>query len=177
MQYVHDLTGQRFDELDFCEADLGFRVPEHLPTKLDLYVWGTVFHPSTYPVPPEMVPSHAGPSDALYVAGEGTLTLNGVVGGSIDVSIYQPSFERPAPGFLVVDGEELTLHREWKCPSAHSCYKYVFNSVLIHPYGYCILHLFAAGEASLQFDTKDVVTLGDLAAAPEKHGWGRATLF
>ncbi len=177
MQYVHDLTGKLFDEFDFCEAHLGFRVPERLPPKAELYVWGAVFHPRYDPVPPEIVPSHAAPLDPLYVAGEATLTLNGVVGGSIAVSVYEPSFERPAPGFLIVDGEQVRLHREWKCPSAHSCYEYEFNSVLINPHGYCILKLLASGEASLQFDTRDVVTLGDLMAAPEKYGWGRATLL
>lgn len=143
-----DVTGKRFDPIDFTEAVLFFQVHRELPETVELEGWGLTW-------------TGTRSGQDMYVAGISSIRLEGVTSGLLIVSLYEPD------GKSFVDS--LQLSKSWGEIRDIDEYEYLLGGVLDWPYGYCQLGLNATGKVTITFDESDGVSTGEYVLDPKKY--------
>jgi hypothetical protein len=166
------LTGDRFDEIDCCEAVLNLNYILFGTPIVRLGIWGVVFHLDRYPLPAAVQLKHdLPPDDIVYLPAWSTMTFTGVTLVELEVTPYVPSFH-PCGDFHPSVEQRGELSQRWEGQAqAGATHVYGFDCVLDHPYGYCSLRIHATGEVNLTYRPDLLVPLADLQANPSKVGW------
>lgn len=173
MMTTIELTGAKFEGVDFSEAVLRFDIQRVLPQRVEIGVWGaTVLTKRARPAP---VPLQGVAFDALeedtYVAAFSELAIEETKGGQIEVTPY----ERGSDKSMLVrcpDGQPLRLRRTWaETLIAQPVHEYGFDSVIEWPAGFCHLTLRAAGNVVLTLDTRNCIPVSEYIRDPKRYGF------
>ena len=173
MRYLVDLTGKNFERIDFSEAkivDIFF--PYNMPDKLEFTVWGAVILMDTiWNFSNDFLPDHISKKDQ-YVSGMGTVRVDGITGGSIEIFPYDMNKDIFDKTICAKnrDGTDLLFKREWK--TVESSNVYVWECVIIYPYGFCCLKLNCDKNLSFEFDDKNLILLDEYMKHPSQYGLG-----
>ncbi|EFM08675.1 hypothetical protein PaecuDRAFT_4469 [Paenibacillus curdlanolyticus YK9] len=169
-----DLTKHNFGRIDFTEARIiDFFCSYNLPSSLEFKVWGAtlLLEPRWNHV--EKLDSSLPTDTDMYVAGNGTLRIDHLVGGTMEVYVYD-HIKKPGQTDTAknCDGSELRLRREWPFEKTDRLDEYLWECVIQWPYGFCILNLFSEdGKVTFQFDTEDMVPANDYIMNPKLYGF------
>lgn len=170
MKYLIDLTKNNFDRIDFTEAIIiDFFTPHILPDSLEFTIWGaTILLDSMWNFRKDFLPECFKRED-YYVSGIGTIKINGLKGGSIEVYPYEQNKNIINKTVCAKnhDGTDLIFNRVWN--SSNWGIEYLWECVTIWPYGFCNLKLYSEGEISYEFDDKDIISADEFVHNPAKY--------
>lgn len=171
MTCIIDLTKSHFDRIDFSEATIiDFYSRQVLPEEFDFTLWGaTLLLGSNWNHDKSFL---SGYEEDMYVSGIGTIRMNGITGGSIEVFAYDNNKDKQNRSVIVKnqDGTELTFKREWgKQDSDCNLKEYLWECAISWPYGFCILKMICSGSVSYEFDINNLVTASAYVKNPELH--------
>jgi hypothetical protein len=172
MKYKLDITTKKFDCVDFSEARLFFPCPRKLPETLIFEAWGVTLLTAPHwektrcDLPDFLLPTK---DDDTYISGISTVVIEGVVGGELQVAIYQPN----PPHHLIQagNGELVRLRRSWEGEKPQGTMLYQMHSALDWPYGDCSLVIAANGKATLEFETEDCVSALAYVKETDRYGF------
>jgi hypothetical protein len=174
-----DMTGPRFDELDFCEAFVAVRFVDELPADFRFHVWGTNFFPNRYPVTTGGLPLPAVGADraaSVYLADWAVATFRQVAAVRIKLALYEPTVDGLPRGFLRNGSQIRRLEREWRVgPASGRGREYLLECVLLHPFSALQLTVVSDGPVSLRFAPERLVPFDEVARDFEKYRpdlWG-----
>ena len=174
MKYCLEITREKFDYIDFSEAQIFFHCPPTLAQTITFEAWGVTLLTGSHwrgircNLPDFKVPSK---DDDTYISGFATIVIEEVVGGHLDVTLYQPN---PPYDFLKLqDGELLRLQRSWTYEKSSDPYFYEIHCVLDWPFSDCHLAIAAKGKATLEFNTEDGIPARKYVMHPERYGFKR----
>lgn len=172
MKQMIDLTKENFDRMDFTEAKIiDFFIPRAMPDSLEFTVWGAAILLAPYwEHEKDFLPPYV-KRDDLYVSGVGTVKLNGLKGGYIEICPYLKERGKYGRSFFAknMDGTELIFRREWNYTGDMEAYPYLWETVITWPYGSCCMS-FSCESVSYTFDDKDLVLLDDYLRQPKLYG-------
>lgn len=171
MKCIVDLTNAHFDRIDFTEARIiDFYCRKTLPSEFDFTVWGaTLLLSSNWNHDKNFL---LGYEDDMYVSGIGTVRMNGVVSGNIEVYAYDNIKDNLNRSIFAKnkDGSELTYKKQWgKQEYDDTLEEYLWECVITWPYGFCNLKINCNGSVSFDFDVKDLVTVKDYLKNPKLY--------
>ncbi|QTH43041.1 hypothetical protein J4772_00670 [Cohnella sp. LGH] len=174
MKYVIDLTKNNFDKIDFTEAKIiDFYCQHKLPSSLEFKVWGATLLLEPRWKHAESFDSSLPRAEDMYVAGMGVVKIDRLIGGNIEVYAYdnvkEDNLIKVAKNY---DGSELVFRREWPINKTVDTDEYLWESVISWPYGFCNLRLLSDhGKVSFEFDSNDMVPVGNFILNPERYGF------
>ena len=174
MKYVVDLTKDNFDRIDFTEAKIvDFYCKRELPRNFDFTVWGaTILLDPRWKHDKSFIPNHD--SRDLYVFGIGTIEITDLLGGSIEVFIYNNVKDEQNRTIVAQnsDGSELVLRKQWGNVNEYKlAEKYLWECVMTWPYGFCNLMLYTNGCVAFDFNTEDLIPVEDYLKNPHRYGF------
>ncbi|MBI1922875.1 hypothetical protein HYR99_01355 [Candidatus Poribacteria bacterium] len=177
MKYQLDITGKKFDCIDFSEARIFFSCPPKLGKTVTFEAWGVTLLTAPYwesmrcDLPHFDVPIKEG---NIYISGISTVAIEEVIGGQIDIKVYQP---HPPHDFLQLrDGEPLRLKRNWECEKLPYRDLYEMYCVIDWPLGYCYFAIAANGQATIEFRTEDCIPAREFVLNPERYDFSLTLL-
>src|SRR5258707_14530290 len=115
MNSILDLTRDRFDSADFCEADLLFESVHRFEPCLRFRLWGATLRTNRRRPNAIQFPEGAQRlEDDMHIAGYAETCLADVCGGSIRVTPYDPETDPPFDDFCRTrKGTLLEFTRDW----------------------------------------------------------------
>ena len=169
MLFSYDLTGERFEHLDFCESLLSLPLFEEFAPgqTLEVAAWGATFYPNYFPINPDLVPPgfEKRKSAGLYLQNWALLRFEDVTGFALEIKPYTPCLDYR--GELVKrDGEILSLTQR-RGDLQEDASSYEFESAIEHPYGDLQLEIVATGAVTLQGDSEGFTP--DNRRRPDRH--------
>ena len=171
MRYSIDLTKDAFDRIDFSEAVItDFYCQRKLPANLEFTIWGATLLQS-----PRW--GHKGfdglpNADDMYVSGEGIIRISNLLGGSMDVYVYDnlKNMDKTLTIAKNSDGSELCLKRSWAYERTENLNEYLWECVLAWPYGACILNLCSdGGNVTYEFDSDQLIPVNAYVMNPSLY--------
>ncbi|MFC4305233.1 hypothetical protein [Cohnella boryungensis] len=174
MKYVIDLTKNNFDRIDFTEAKIiDFYCQHKLPSSLEFNVWGATLLLDPRWKHEEKFDSSLPSVEDMYVSGTGVVKIDRLIGGNIEVYAYDNVREDNLIKVVQnCDGSELVFRREWPINKTKDTDEYLWESVILWPYGFCNLRLLSEnGKVSFEFDSNDMVPAGDFILNPERYSF------
>ncbi|EFM08676.1 hypothetical protein PaecuDRAFT_4470 [Paenibacillus curdlanolyticus YK9] len=156
-----DLTKHNFDRINFMEAEIiDLYCQYELPKSLEFSIWGAILLLDPYWDHVEKFDSTLPDGEDLYVAGIGNLKIDQLIGGKIEVFIYdhvkQNGITKNAKN---CDGTKIILTREWPLLHTDGADEYLWECVINWPYGYCRLNLFSDdGKVTFLFNSDDLIS-------------------
>jgi len=170
--HSYDLTGQRFEELDFAEAVVRLDYSAMPSETMKFWVWGLIFHLELYPLDQVVLPDQVDPSSRAYLPSWATVEVGGVAKVELSVGLYNPDFAGGGVLSRDADGQPLEISREWIYPyQTGNLVEYRSDCVVDHPYGYGSLLIHASGRVSLYFEPQSLVSLTAYQTDPLTFGW------
>jgi hypothetical protein len=168
-----DVTGERFEAIDFSEALVFCDLMRTLPSVVQFQAWGLTLCAGPEPgawlaleLEPHGVPRELATSD-LYVAGLATITLQGVQGGSVELSLHDESApDGIARSYL---GKSLSLRRQWDQTKGARGYEYALGGTFDWPRATAHLEFYADGAARIDFFLSDLLSVRQYLAEPKKY--------
>jgi len=173
MTYQLNITKNQFDFIDFSEASAFINVMPELSTTVELYFWGiTLLTSSTWGKPLILPNIDINSDDDIYIAGHAKAVFQQVIGGEIQIELYDP--QNPKTFLKNQQGESVTLQKRWTFKPNHSMFVYELDCVSEWPAGACYLALASKGQAQLTFEVSDCIKAQQFVLSPEKYsqpGW------
>lgn len=169
MKHFIDLTKENFDRIDFTEAHiLDFYCRRVLPLNFEFSVWGaTILLDPHWKHDKNFIRHHD--NRDVYVSGIGTIKINNLIGGNIEVYIYD-NVKNKANNTIAAknqDGSDLILRRTWGImEECNKVDEYLWECVITWPYGFCNLRLYSKGTIIFVFDTDDMIPADDYIQNP-----------
>lgn len=151
--------------LDFSESTIFFHFQRDLPTELVILSWGTIID---HELAKQLDLKWEWAED-LYIAGFTKVIFEQVVGGHIDISLYDPN--NPNDFLRDRHGDIVKLNRRWEMNSNSKeiCrYDLFCGCVIDWPHGYGELTLFAGNDFSIEFDTDDCIPVREYIRNADK---------
>lgn len=169
MLFSYDLTGERFEHLDFCESLLSLPFFEEftLSQTLEIAVWGATFYPNEFPIDPRLVPADFDErrSAGMFLQNWAVLEFQEVIGFVLEVKPYAPRLDYR--GEFIKRGEEFLSLRHSLGDLQRDAPSYCFESAIEHPYGDLQLEIKAAGIVRIQADSEGFTP--DSRRSPDRH--------
>ena len=141
-----DVSGDRFNDLDFDDAVLSFRVDDELPSVKRFLAWGLVLHGQHFATEASWDGSAAPTSDGpgVFVRSWSLITIEGVVAGELTLAPYRPLVDKRSGEILKEAGQPIELSKSWGSEEARrAATEYPFGTFLEFPYGNVQLILWA----------------------------------
>ena len=174
MKHNIDLTKDNFNRINFSEAEIvDFYCKKVLPENFDFSIWGATIllaphwsHEKNFITPCD--------GKDLYVSGIGTIRLTGLLGGTIEVFIYDSI--RDENNRIIAaknhDNSELVSRRHWGHTSEFSIVnEYIWECVMSWPYGFCNLRLYVHDTVVFEYDTQDTVLVDSYLKNPHLYSF------
>lgn len=180
MKYQLDITGKQFDGIDLYEGWIFFFCPPKLEKATTFKAWGVCLHIASHwrdslkCKPPHLnIPID---DDDIYISGFSRIVIDGVVGGQLEVALYQPTPPpHPPDDFLKSpDGQPITIKRNWDYKKSLDSYCYEIHCGLDWPLGDCDFTVAAKGRATLEFHTEDCIPARQYVMDADRYGFRRA---
>jgi len=174
VRQVIDLTGQNFDRMDFCEAEIiDFFVPYNMPDTLEFSIWGgAILLDSHWNHDKNFLPEYIEKEDQ-YVCGLGIVKINGLKGGYVEIFPYEN--KRDIQGRTIcaknIDGTDLIFRREWNFTCNN---EYLWECVIAWPYGFCRIEV-SCDNVSYEFDDESLIELSEYLKNSESF-WKKVEL-
>jgi hypothetical protein len=166
MRYEIDITDEQFENIDFSESVIMVSCPRVLPNIIIFNVWGIVIRKIGIYKPKILERSFVN----SYISGFSQITIENVVGGELNVQLYEPDI-MPRKFAHLQNGDEITLKRKWEYENSNNLYNYDMYCVLEWPLGYCYFSLVAQGKAKLEFNLEDCVSIAEYIKDPNTYGF------
>jgi hypothetical protein len=171
MTYQLDITGNKFDFVDFSEAYAYVNLIPKLEPQIELHFWGiTLLTSQLWGEPLRLSGIEVNSNDDIYIAGYAMAIFREVVGSELKVTLYDPN---SSDSFLKdYNNQPVTLHKRWGFKSAD--FRYELDCVSEWPSGACYLALASNGLAQLTFEVSDCVQAQQFVLNPNKYsqpGW------
>ncbi|TYQ14894.1 UNVERIFIED_CONTAM: hypothetical protein Cloal_1289 [Acetivibrio alkalicellulosi] len=170
MRYILDITKNNFERIDFTEAKiLDFHCQCKLPSNVEFKTWGATILSSPTWNHVEKFDSYLTNNDDMYIAGEGIVKIDKVIGGNVEVYAYDNI--RGSNNRTIVakncDGSELVFRREWQFDKGYKLDEYLWECVMSWPDGFCNLKLYSDnGNVTYEFDTKNMISVEEYINNP-----------
>jgi hypothetical protein len=180
MTYQLNITANQFDSIDFSESSVFLKVLPELGPQVELYGWGITLLTSQQWGEPLVLPTgiHIDSSNNTYIAGPAKVTFSNVLGGELQIVLYDPS--HPDSFLLTSENTTVTLQRRWEFdPNAESVFVYELDCSAEWPPGACYLAIAATGSALLTFEESDCIPARQFVLNPQKYsqpGWKPSNL-
>lgn len=177
MNYSFDLTGASFNRIDLEQSILAFEMPDELPDKFSILVWGAYV---AQPEPElwELVSVNMELSDPcpIYLSDWAVLSWENVVGGRLDTVHYEPDLNprKPSKSRKNSDGSVFELTREW--PKKHSeptAIEYSLACFLEYPDAFISFDIFATGGVRLDANPDKFVPASVVLQELDKYCYDR----
>lgn len=172
-----DASGEKFRDVDFSEAHLFFPCPRNLSRNVIFEAWGITLLTSRIwgkPLIKRPPVNFDCTTDDIYISGYATIEMEGVRGGSIQVSLYQPN-RTPGTLYQTKAGSELIVSYRWPDDTIDaSIEEYPLSGVLDWPYGNCTISLFASGPCTIQFSLDDCIPASEYVKHPHHYAYQRS---
>ncbi|MCL1982495.1 MAG: hypothetical protein FWG53_05295 [Clostridiales bacterium] len=174
MRYLIDLTKENFNRIDFTEAEIvDFYCRKILPDCFEFSIWGaTINLDQHWKHDKSFYPNHDNKN--LYVSGIGTIRIRDLIGGSIEVYIYDNIKDEHSRTMVAKnhDGSKTMIRREWGHASSNSeSSEYLWECVMAWPYGFCNLRLNVNGKVEYEFDTNDAISVDAFLKNPHIYDY------
>lgn len=175
MKYVIDLTRNNFDRVDFTEAKIvDFYCQQVLPQELQFTVWGATLLLSSMWKHDEEFDDFLPKTDDMYVSGLGKIKITNLIGGSIEVYAYDNKRDENKRIINAKnwDGSELAFKREWKTDNSKTYNEYLWECVIMWPYGFSILKLNSDnGTVTYEFDSDNLASVEKFRRNPDIYSF------
>jgi len=172
LKHIIDLTKNNFDRIDFTEAKIiDFYCKKDLPTEFEFSVWGaTLLLDPHWKHDKSFIPVHN--FKDLYVSGIGIVRIDNLFGGNIEVYIYENAKDEQNRITVAKnhDGSELVFRRQWgNTDECKSVDEYLWECVIMWPYGFCNLKFYSNGNVDFKFNTEDLIFADDYLKDPYRY--------
>ena len=165
-----DLLNSRFEDIDWSESVIGLDYKSLGCDVMRLRAWGLIFHLDSRLIPAPQKKAR-GTIGLMYLPDWSILTFNSVQQVQLQVRPYRPSFSEGGQFVENVVGLK-KLENTWNVSDVHaSAYCYELNCVLDHPFGYCILSIYAVGMVTLQFRPELLIPLEEYKISNDYSWW------
>jgi hypothetical protein len=181
MRHIVDITKDNFDRVDFSEARIvDFYCQRCLPSSFEFTVWGATiwFEPrwDHFRVPIEEIIFYNGLpcKDDMYVSGIGTIRMERLVGGYIEIYPYEGFKDAKQVAVLAKnqDGTEVIHKRAWNLDDVALADEYLWELSMVWPQAACNLYLYSDnGEVSFEFDDSDMVKAEHYIHDPHRYAY------
>lgn len=170
MTYQLDITANQFDFIDFSEASAFINLMPTLGTSVELYFWGITLLTSKQRRKPLVLPdiNLEESNSNTYIAGFSKIIFRDVVGGEINIELYDPA--SPDSFLKNQNGESVILQKQWAFKPESSILVYELDCTSDWPAGACYLNIASKGEAELRFDVSDCILAREFVLNPQKYG-------
>ncbi len=173
MRITLDVTGSLFNERISTEmAYTAFYANFHLPHTMNMEIYGCHIIQEEYLLfkSKPFVITELGSAmmkEGVFIAGKTDITFTGVQSGSLSVYLYHPDKNE----FLRDHRKKsVCLHRNWSSTTnEYRGAEYVLGGTLEWPRGQQELILYATGQATMEFDTEDCITINEYLMNPDKY--------
>ena len=145
-----NITGERFEGIDFSEACIFLDCPPQINEKFSFQAWGVTLMADSINKWCNIKELGQQFNKDTYISGLSTITVDGVAGGSIEIAIYDPN--KKTSFIKMSDGDNLKLRRIWKYNATEDLKLYEWDCVIDWPHGYCQLKLAVKNNVTIEFD-------------------------
>ncbi|MDF2804406.1 MAG: hypothetical protein K0S61_4311 [Anaerocolumna sp.] len=171
MIYRLDISQNLFDFVDFSESEIFFDCKYELDDTVRFNVWGATLLTSerwNCLFDRQQLPFNLPTSDDIYLSGMCTVTLNNVVGGRFQVSLYDEGGKEFRE---LEDRKIIRLSRDWDLKSEEDIFEYDWSCVLNWPKGYCELSLACKGNIMVEFDESYCIPASEFILNTRKYSY------
>jgi len=170
MTYQLDITANQFDLIDFSEASAFINLMPTLGKNVELYFWGITLLTSKQRKKPLLLPDITlkQSNSNTYIAGFSKVIFRDVVGGEINIELYDPAC--PNTFLKNQNGESVILQKQWAFKPEASLFVYELDCTSDWPAGACYLKIVSKGQAKLTFDVSDCIDAQQFVLNPQKYG-------
>ena len=167
MKRIIDLTGANFERINFEEAEiLVFDFRDKEINDIEFEIWRARLLVDNFWDHDKSFLEGVPHLDDYYVAGIGKIKMEQVSG--IDM-IFFPYDKKTCPSRFFVDNRGKALEERWVKGKLGSGNHYLWECVLIEPYGFCRLNIFSDGKIEYWFDERDMILEKEFLKSPIKY--------
>lgn len=166
---ILDVSGEKFQNVDFNEGTLIYAFPREMPELLTLEVWGLSISASGFMEELHDVPIIKSPLDYIYISGFSKVTFEGVESAFLDIALFNP--EKEIEFIKMTNGEPIGWQRKWgKVADFESCI-YLLGGNIDWPPGGFNLGINSVGNIRIEFHIEDCILVTDYSKNPWKFGY------
>lgn len=168
MNYILNVTGDRYNNVGFGEAHIFFDIPSVVQETIVFYVWGIDLAAPQIWAGELDLPRISSKQDDVYISGKAQITFTGVQGGELITTLYKKNQKE----FLKTeDGQFVRLNKEWVYNHNEMVTLYDLGGVLDWPYSSCSLRLASLGTVSIEFNTDDCISISEYVSDSRSYSY------